>query len=68
LVAERDKKITRIKINNVKATFTGHNSRHTQVGNPEDTQQKPGVDVRAAKGEGHVICEVIYIKTGPYGN
>jgi hypothetical protein len=29
---------TRIKINKVKATFTGRSPRHTQEGHPEDTQ------------------------------
>jgi hypothetical protein len=39
----------RIKINKIKATFTGRSPRHTQAWQPEDTQQKPGVDIRAAK-------------------
>jgi hypothetical protein len=52
-------KNTRIKINKVKATFTGRSPRHTKVGHPEDTQHKSVVDIRAAKGEGHVMCEII---------
>jgi hypothetical protein len=42
-----------------KATFTGRCPRHTQVRHPDDTQQKPGVDIRAAKEKGHVKCEMI---------
>jgi hypothetical protein len=39
---------------------------HTQAGHPGGTKPKPGVDIRAAKGEGHVMCEIIKTKTGPY--
>jgi hypothetical protein len=35
---------TRIKINKAKATFTWRSPRHTQVGHPEGTKQKPGVE------------------------
>jgi hypothetical protein len=47
-------KKTRIKINKAKAMFTGRSPRHTQVGHPEGTKQKPGVDIRV-KGMGHVM-------------
>jgi hypothetical protein len=52
------KKKTRININKVKTTFTARSPRHTKVGHPEGTKQKPGVNIRAAKGEGHVMCEM----------
>jgi hypothetical protein len=29
-----------------------------KAGHPQDTKPKPGVDTRAAKGEGHVMCEI----------
>jgi gamma-glutamylcysteine synthetase len=35
--------------NKVKATITRRSLRHTQVGHLEDTQQKLGVDLRAAE-------------------
>jgi hypothetical protein len=50
---------TRIKINKAKTTFTGRTPRHTKVGHPDGTKPKPGVDIRAVKGEGHVMCEII---------
>jgi hypothetical protein len=50
---------TRIKINKAKATFTGRSPRHTQVGHPEGHKPKPGEDIRAVKGEGHVMSEII---------
>jgi hypothetical protein len=52
-------KKTRIKITKVKETFTGCSPRHTQVGHPEGTRQKSGVDIRTGNGEGHVMCEII---------
>jgi hypothetical protein len=52
-------KKTRIQINKVKATLKDAAPRHTQVGHPEGTKQKPGMDIRAAKGEGHVMCEIV---------
>jgi hypothetical protein len=45
----------RIKINKIKATFTGRSPRHTQVGHPEDTHQKPRVEIRAANGRSFII-------------
>jgi hypothetical protein len=35
--------------------------RHTQVGHPEGTKPKLGVDTWAAKGEGHVMCYITVI-------
>jgi hypothetical protein len=52
-------KNTRIKINKAKATLMGRRPRNTQVGHPEGTKPKSGVDMRAVKGEGHVMCEII---------
>jgi hypothetical protein len=69
LVGGPQKKLNqkRIKISKAKATFTGRSPRHTKVGHPEGTKPKPGVDIRAVKEEGHVMCEIILTKTGPYG-
>jgi hypothetical protein len=46
---------TRIKMNKAKATFTGriHPTHPSRAPN-----QKPGVDIRAAKGEGSIMCEI----------
>jgi hypothetical protein len=41
-------------INKAKATFTGRNPD-----TPKGTKPKPGVDIRAVKGEGHVMCKII---------
>jgi hypothetical protein len=44
-----------MKINKAKATFTGGSPLTPQLGHPEGTKPKSGVDIRVAKGEGHVI-------------
>jgi hypothetical protein len=61
-----------IKVNKTTAMFTGRNPRYTKAttaGHPEGIKPKPGVDIRAAKGEeGHALCETIKTKTDSYGN
>jgi hypothetical protein len=34
----------------------------------QGTKPNPGVDIRAAKREGHLMCEVIKTNTGTYVN
>jgi hypothetical protein len=59
IISGKRVKNTRIKINKAKATFTGRSLQHIQVGHPEGTKPKPGVEIRAVKGEGRVMCEII---------
>jgi hypothetical protein len=50
---------TRTKINKLKATLTGRSPPTHLSRAPRRYPTKPGVDIRAAKGERHVMCEII---------